>query len=164
MTRGGSSRSRTLSSSVRPSVSSARRVSSGKRRGSLDNAVALISITTSAISSPRVISQSQPSASTPLRACLPRLAAISQLTELRLRALACLQKRAPRRPLLQPSGRGTHVRTTPNGTRFREDPDDAFAGLGQGEPCSRRARDSRVRPARSGSVLRRARLRPHDNV
>lgn len=48
MTRGGSSWSRTLSSSVRPSVSSACRVSSRRRRGSLDQATPLISITTCA--------------------------------------------------------------------------------------------------------------------
>jgi hypothetical protein len=52
---------------------------------SLDQAVPLISITTCATSSPRVISHSQPRASTPARACLPRLALICQLTEPRLR-------------------------------------------------------------------------------
>lgn len=39
MMRGGSSWSRTFKSSVRPSVWSARRVASGRRRGSLDQAV-----------------------------------------------------------------------------------------------------------------------------
>jgi hypothetical protein len=84
MMRGGSSWSRTFSSSVRPSVWSARRVSSGRRRGSLDQAVPLISITTCATCAPRVISQSQPCASTPARTCLPRFALISQLTTARL--------------------------------------------------------------------------------
>ena len=80
MTRGGSSCPSTFSSSVRPSVASACRVSSGRRRGSLDQAEPLISITTCATWGPRVISHSQPRASTPVRACLPRLALISQLT------------------------------------------------------------------------------------
>ena len=72
MTRGGSSWSRTFSSSVRPSVWSAPRVSSGSRRGSLDQAVPLISITTCATCAPRVISQRQPCPSAPARAYLPR--------------------------------------------------------------------------------------------
>ena len=49
ITCGGSSQSRILSSSVLPSVSSARRVSSGRCNGSLDCARALISISTVAI-------------------------------------------------------------------------------------------------------------------
>jgi hypothetical protein len=84
MMRGGSSWSRTFSSSVRPSVWSAPRVSSGRPRGSLDHAVPLISITTCATCAPRVISQSQPCASAPVRAYLPRFALISQLTTARL--------------------------------------------------------------------------------
>ena len=72
MTRGGSSWSRTFSSSVRPSVWSAPRVSSGSGRGSLDQAVPLISITTCATCAPRVISQRQPCPSAPARAYLPR--------------------------------------------------------------------------------------------
>ena len=88
MMRGGSSWSRTFSSSVRPSVWRACRVSSGRRRGSLDQAVPLISITTCATSAPRVISQSQPCASTPGRPYLPRFALISQLTTARLRERA----------------------------------------------------------------------------
>jgi len=80
MTRGGSCWSRTLSNSVLPSVSSAWRVSSGRRRGSLDLAVALISINTCATWSPQVISHSHPPASTPGRACLPRFALISHVT------------------------------------------------------------------------------------
>jgi hypothetical protein len=55
MMRGGSSWSRAFSSSVRPSVWSAPRVSSGRPRGSLDQAVPLISITTCATCAPRVI-------------------------------------------------------------------------------------------------------------
>jgi hypothetical protein len=81
MTRGGSSCSRTLSSSVRPSVSRARRVSSWTLKGSLDQAVPLISITIRATWSPRVISQTQPRASLPVCTCLPRFVLISQLTE-----------------------------------------------------------------------------------
>jgi hypothetical protein len=81
---GGSSCSRTFSSSVRPSVWSAPRVSSGRRRGSLDQAVPLISTTTCATCAPRVISQRQPCASTPARTYLPRFALISQLTTARL--------------------------------------------------------------------------------
>ena len=46
MTGGGTSRSRILRSSVLPSVSRAFRVSSDRRRGSLDQAVPLISTTT----------------------------------------------------------------------------------------------------------------------
>ena len=88
MTRGGSSCSRTFSSSVRPSVWSAPRVSSGRRRGSLDQAVPLISITTCATCAPRVISQSQLCPSAPARAYLPRFALISQLTTARLGARA----------------------------------------------------------------------------
>ena len=71
---GGSFRSSALCNSVRPSVSSARRVSAERRAGSLDQAVPLISITTWAHRAPSVISQSQPRASTPVRLCLPRLA------------------------------------------------------------------------------------------
>ena len=78
MTRGGLSWSRTSSSSARPSDSSACRVSSGRRRGSLDQAVPLISITTSTAWSPRVMVDSQPLASTPGRSRRPRLAPISQ--------------------------------------------------------------------------------------
>jgi hypothetical protein len=63
-------------------------VSSGRRRGSLDQAVPLISITTCATCAPRVISQSQPCASTPGRPYLPRFALISQLTAARLRERA----------------------------------------------------------------------------
>jgi hypothetical protein len=84
MMRGGSSWSRAFSSSVRPSVWSAPRVSSGRRRGSLDQAVPLISITTCATCAPRVISQSQPCPSAPARTYLPRFALISQLTTARL--------------------------------------------------------------------------------
>jgi hypothetical protein len=47
-----------------PSVSSARRVSTGRQAGSLDQAIPLISITTWARRAPAVISQSQPHAST----------------------------------------------------------------------------------------------------
>ena len=85
MTRGGSSWSRTLTSSVRPSVSSACRVSAGRPSGSLDQAVALISITICATSAPRVISQRQPRASPSVRACLPRFVLICQPTNARLR-------------------------------------------------------------------------------
>src|SRR5512132_775875 len=53
----------------------------GRLRGSLDQAVPLISITIRATWSPRVISQSQPRASTAVSACLPRFALISQLTK-----------------------------------------------------------------------------------
>jgi hypothetical protein len=50
----------------------------GRRSGSLNQAASLISITTRASWVPRVISQSQPCASPPVRVCLPRLALISQ--------------------------------------------------------------------------------------
>jgi hypothetical protein len=59
MTPGGSSCFNGLSP-VRPSVSSARRVSSGRLRGSLDQAGPLISITIRPTWSPRLISHSQP--------------------------------------------------------------------------------------------------------
>lgn len=85
MTRGGLSSSRTLSSSVRPSVSSACRVSSGRLRGSADQASPLISITTWATSAPREISQRQPRASPPAREFLPRFALICQPISPRLR-------------------------------------------------------------------------------
>ena len=78
MTPGGLSWSRIFNTSVRPSVSSACRVSSGRQRGSLDQAVPLISTTSCATCAPRVISQSQPRASTPVRTCVPRFARISQ--------------------------------------------------------------------------------------
>lgn len=91
MTRGGSSWSRTFSSSARPSVSSARRVSSGRLTGSADHALPLISITTCATSAPRVISQRQPRAPAPARTCLPRFALICQPISARLR------QRTPRR-------------------------------------------------------------------
>jgi hypothetical protein len=54
-------------------------VSSERRSGSLNQAASLISITTCASWAPRVISQSQPCASPPVRVCLPRLALIFQL-------------------------------------------------------------------------------------
>jgi hypothetical protein len=79
MTRGGLSCSSALSSSVRPSVSSARRVSSGRLKGSLDQAVPLISITIRATWSPPVISQAN-RAHRRLCTCPPRFALISQLT------------------------------------------------------------------------------------
>ena len=85
MTRGGSSWARTLSSSVRPSVSSACRVSSGRLTGSAAQALPLISITTCATSAPRVISQRQPRASAPAPTCLPRFALICQPISPRLR-------------------------------------------------------------------------------
>jgi hypothetical protein len=75
MTPGGFPVSRTFNISVRPSVSRACRVSSGRWRGSLDQADPLISTTTCATCAPRVTSQT----STPPRACGPRLALISQL-------------------------------------------------------------------------------------
>ena len=78
MTPGGLSWSRTFNISVRPSVSRACRVSSDRRRGSLDQADPLISTTTYPTCAPRVISQSQPRASTPPRTCGPRFALISQ--------------------------------------------------------------------------------------
>jgi hypothetical protein len=82
MTRGGSSCSSTLRSSVRPSVSSACRVSSESLEGSLDHAVLLISTTIRATWSPRVSSQSQPRASVrPGRAWGPRFALIVQVTK-----------------------------------------------------------------------------------
>jgi hypothetical protein len=77
MTRGGSSRSSTLSKPVRPSVSSARRVSSERRAGSLDHAVPLISITTWARRAPSDLLEPT-RASTRVCVCLPRLALISQ--------------------------------------------------------------------------------------
>jgi hypothetical protein len=79
MTRGSSSRPNALSNSVRQSVSSARRVSSERRAGSLNQAVPLISITTWARRAPSVIPQSQPRASTPVRVPA-KLALISQPT------------------------------------------------------------------------------------
>ena len=60
MTRGGSSWSRTFSSSARPPVSSARRVTPGRLTGSAGHALPLISTTTCATSAPRAISQRQP--------------------------------------------------------------------------------------------------------
>ena len=60
MTRGGSSWSRTFSSSARPPVSSARRVAPGRLTGSAGHALPLISTTTCATSAPRAISQRQP--------------------------------------------------------------------------------------------------------
>ena len=80
MTPGGLSVSRTFNISVRPSVSRACRVSSGRWRGSLDQADPLISTTTCATCAPRVTSQSQPRASPSGRLCLPRFALISQVT------------------------------------------------------------------------------------
>jgi hypothetical protein len=73
---GGWSSSRSLSSSVRPSVSSAWRVSPGRLTGSADHALSLISITTCATSAPREISQRHPRAPVPARTCLPRFALI----------------------------------------------------------------------------------------
>jgi hypothetical protein len=69
MTGGGSSRSRILRSSVLPSVSSTFRVSSGRRRGSLDQAVLLISTTTCATCSPRNLPQ--PTGAVAARAHVP---------------------------------------------------------------------------------------------
>jgi len=62
---GGSSWPRTLSSPVRPSVSSACRVSPGRLSGPAGQALPLISITTRATSAPPVISQRQPRAPAP---------------------------------------------------------------------------------------------------
>ena len=103
MTRGGSSWSRTFSSSARPSVSSARRVSPGRLTGSADHALPLISITTCATSAPRVISQRQPRAPAPARTHLPKFALICQPTSARLR------QRTPR-----PASR---AKTTPGAAR-----------------------------------------------
>jgi len=123
MTPGGLSLSRTFNISVRPSVSRARRVASGRRRGSLDQAESLISTTTCATCAPRVISQSQPRASTTPRTCDPRFALISQPitrdyqahatpSRVRERATHCFWRRAPTRdsvvdphPASAPSGR-----------------------------------------------------------
>jgi hypothetical protein len=74
MTGGGTSRSRILRSSVLPSVSSAFRVSSGRRRGSLDLDDHVRDLL------PTGDPQCQPTPSPPARECLPRLALISQLT------------------------------------------------------------------------------------
>ena len=79
---------------VRPSVSSACRVSSGSLEGSLDHAVSLISITIRTTWSPRVSSQSQPRASPSGRACLPRFALIVQATTLDYEMLATPSFRA----------------------------------------------------------------------
>jgi hypothetical protein len=103
MTRGGSSRSRTLSSSVRPSVSSACRVSSGRLTGSADHARPLISMTTWRTSAPRVISQRQPRASAPARTCQPRFALISQPIGPRLRQRTRCPASQARRPRRGPS-------------------------------------------------------------
>jgi hypothetical protein len=100
MTRGGSSWSRTFSSSARPSVSTARRVSSGRLTGSADHALALISITTCATSAPRVISQRQPRA--PARTCLPRFALICQPISARLRHRTPRRASRARRPPARP--------------------------------------------------------------
>jgi hypothetical protein len=141
MTGGGSSRSRTLSSSVRPSVSSACRVSSGRLSGSVDQALPLISITTCATSAPRVISQRQPRASAPGRTCLPRFAVISQPINPRLRQRMrrqAVRARRPRRGPGWPSGPGQH---------------------GTSRHLRRKSRDRRLGcgghgPARHGSALR----------
>ena len=85
MTRGGSSWSRTFSSSARPPVSSARRVAPGRLTGSARHALPLISTTTCATSAPRAISQRQPRAPAPARTCLPRFALTCQPTDARLR-------------------------------------------------------------------------------
>lgn len=103
MTRGGSSWSRTFSSSARPSVSTARRVSSGRPTGSADHALPLISITTCATSAPRVISQRQPRASAPACTCLPRFALICQPISARLRQRTQRRASRARRPG-RPSG------------------------------------------------------------
>jgi hypothetical protein len=105
MTRGGSSWSRTFSSSARPSVSSARRVSSGRLTGSADHALPLISITTCATSAPRVISQRQPRAPAPARTCLPRFALICQPISARLRRRTPLRASRARQPGAAPAGR-----------------------------------------------------------
>ena len=68
-TRGGSPWSRTFSSSARPWVSSARRVSPGRLTGSADHALPLISTTTCA-TSPRATSQ-RPTARTGTRTHVP---------------------------------------------------------------------------------------------
>lgn len=104
MRRGGSSWPRTLSSSVRPSVSGACHVSSGSLSGSADQAVPLISITTCAASAPRVISQRQPRARAPARTCLPRFALISQPTGPRLRQRTRRQASRAGRPRRDPPG------------------------------------------------------------
>jgi hypothetical protein len=98
MTRGGSSWSRTFSSSARPSVSTARRVSSGRLTGSADHALPLISITTCATSAPRVISQRQPRAPAPARTCLPRFALICQPISARIRHPTPRRASRARRP------------------------------------------------------------------
>jgi hypothetical protein len=79
MTRGGSSWPSTFRSSVLPSVSSARRVSSGRASGSADQTAPLISIVTRATWPPRLISHSHPLPSTPARPCRPRPVLISQI-------------------------------------------------------------------------------------
>lgn len=104
MRRGGSSWPRTLSSSVRPSVSGACHVSSGSLSGSANQAVPLISITTCAASAPRVISQRQPRARAPARTCLPRFALISQPTGPRLRQRTRRQASRAGRPRRDPPG------------------------------------------------------------
>ena len=126
MTRGGLSRSRTLSSSVRPSVSSACLVSSGRLTGSADQALPLISITTCAASAPRVISQRQPRASAPARTCLPRFALICQPISPRLRQRA---RRQRTRRWASRAGRPRHGPGRPSGT---PEPTAAPRGLGPG--------------------------------
>jgi hypothetical protein len=79
MTRGGSSWPSTFRSSVLPSVSSARRVSSGRASGSVAQTGPLISIVTRATWPPRLISHSHPLPSTPARPCRPRPVLISQI-------------------------------------------------------------------------------------
>jgi hypothetical protein len=139
---GGSSWSRTLSSSVRPSVSSACRVSSGRLSGSVDQALPLISITTCATSAPRVISQRQLRASAPARTCLPRFALISQPINPRLRQRVRRQAIRAGRPRRGPGW--------PSGLKPARD-----------QPCHlrRKSRDRRLGcgghgPARHGSALR----------
>lgn len=78
MTRGGSPRSSSFRSSVRPSVSSARRVSSGRSSGSVDHVAPRFSIITRPSWSARLISHSHPLPSNP-PACRPRLVRTSQV-------------------------------------------------------------------------------------
>ena len=66
--------------SVLPSVSSARRVSSGRACGSADHAAPVISIITRAAWSPRRSSHSHPLPSTPAHGRRPRFVLISQVT------------------------------------------------------------------------------------
>jgi len=159
MTPGGLSLSRTFNISVRPSVSRACRVSSGRRRGSLDQADPLISTTTCPTCAPRVISQSQPRASTPPRTCDPRFALISQpITRDYLALLTRIQ-----RPHLR-AAQGSMAGCEPSHGRAAAPQGEVRHGLHRGTRPERRkhAEGSRaVRDSTRGVLGRRRDVRAH---